>query len=181
MKIIAGKYKGRNLLSPSSDGIRPTASRMRAAIFNILASMGVVQGAKVIDLCCGTGALGIEALSRGAEKVVFIDGSSQHLKLAWANICQLNEQENAIMIRSGAEDLPKAREEFDLVFIDPPYFKGIANKALISLIEKEWLAVGAIIILELPKQEDLIFAPEFYQEISTRIYGNIKFILLEKI
>ncbi len=189
MRIISGIHRGRKLISPSGPGIRPTASKMRTAIFNILSSgnfikedgSNIIEDAKVIDLCCGTGALGIESISRGATMVVFIDGSSQHLKVAWENICQLGEQAKAVMIRSTAEDLPKARDLFNLVFIDPPYFKGIANKALVSLIEKNWLATGAIIVIELPKQEDISFNLGYYREITTKNYGNSKFVLLERL
>jgi 16S rRNA (guanine966-N2)-methyltransferase len=181
MKIIAGKHRGRVLFSPTGDGVRPTSSKMRESIFNILMSMGIIENAKVIDLCCGTGALGIEAISRGAEKVVFIDGSNQHLKLAWENICSLNEQKRAIMLRSSAEKLPKAREEFNIIFIDPPYYKGVADKALVSLIEQGWVAKGAIIIVELSKREDLAFSAEDFQQIDIKKYGNSKIILLEKL
>ena len=181
MRIIAGKHRGRTLLSPKDKGIRPTSSKMRESVFNILISMGCIEDAKVIDLCCGTGALGIEALSRGASRVVFIDGSSEHLKLAWQNICYLKEEEKSILIRAKAEDLPKAKDQYNLVFIDPPYFKKVADKALTSLIDKEWLAEKAIIVVEQAKIEDLAFSPEYYQEITTRIYGNSKITLLEKI
>jgi len=172
MKIIAGKHRGRVLLSPKDKGIRPTSSKMRESIFNILSNMDVIEGAKVIDLCCGTGALGIESISRGALLVAFIDGSAEHLKLAWQNISHLNEQEKAILIRARAEDLPKAKDQFNLVFIDPPYFKNIADKALISLVDKNWLAEKAILVVEQAKIEDLRFSLEHYQEISVRIYGN---------
>lgn len=189
MRVIAGKHGGRKILAPTGKGVRPTASKMRAAIFNILSSgsfvkengNNAIEGAKVLDLCCGTGALGIESLSRGAEMVVFVDGSVQHLKVAWANICQLKEEGKSIAIRANVEDLPPSRDLFDLVFLDPPYFKAVSNKALISLIEKKWLAEKAIIVVELPKEEDLIFNEEHYREISIKNYGNAKFILLEHI
>ena len=181
MRIIAGKHRGRNLLSPKDKGIRPTSSKMRESIFNILTSMNALEDAKIIDLCCGTGALGIEALSRGASQAIFIDGSSEHLKLAWANICSLKEEEKSILLRTKIEDLPKAKDQFNLVFIDPPYFKKLADQALISLSNKNWLAIGAIIAVEQARTEDLTFSLEHYQELSTRIYGNSKCTLLEKI
>lgn len=181
MRVIAGKHKGRTLLSPSDRGIRPTSSKSREALFNILLNMGILEDARVVDLCCGTGAIGIEAISRGAALVIFIDGSAEHLKLARQNIYSLGEQGKAIFIRSKAEDLPKAREQFNLIFIDPPYFKNVADKALMSLIERGWLTEGAIIVIEQAKTEDLIFSSEHYKEISKRIYGNSKFILLEKL
>jgi 16S rRNA (guanine966-N2)-methyltransferase len=181
MRIIAGKHRGRKLFSPSDNGVRPTAARMRESIFNILNNMGILEDAMVVDLCCGTGALGIEALSRGAKKVVFIDGSNQHLKLAWENISSLGEQEKSVMIRAAAEALPKAREQFNLLFIDPPYFKGIVDKALVSLLENDWLEKGAIIVIEMSKKEDVSFSLEHFQEIDQRLYGNSKIILLERI
>lgn len=181
MRVIAGKHKGRILLSPQDKGIRPTSSKIRESMFNILSNLNVIENAKVIDLCCGTGALGIEALSRGANKVVFIDGSNTHLKLAWTNICQLKEQDNSIMLRAFAESLPKAQEKFDLVFIDPPYSKGIADKALYSLLNNGWLAKGAIIVIESSLKEDISFSSDFFTELSIRKYGNTKIILLEKL
>lgn len=183
MRIIAGKHKGRNILSPSGDGVRPTSSKMRESMFNILISGGYLREdeTKVIDLCCGTGALGLEALSRGAAMVVFIDGSNEHLKLARHNITYLGEQDKSIVIRANAENLLVAQDLFDLVFIDPPYFKGVASKALNSLWEKGWLAENAVIIVELAQKESLLYDEDKYQEITTRNYGNSKFILLEKL
>lgn len=181
MRIIAGKHKGRNLLSPTDKGIRPTSSKIRESMFNILINLNAIEDSNVIDLCCGTGALGIEALSRGAAKVVFIDGSNQHLKIAYANIVQVNETEKSTILRANAEDLPQAREKFNLVFIDPPYFKKVADKALISLIEKDWLAEKAIILIEQDRREDLVFSTDHYQQVMERSYGNSKIILLERL
>lgn len=178
MRIVAGKHRGRVILSPKTKGIRPTSSMMREAMFNILVNLNMVENSRVVDLCCGTGALGIEALSRGAQKVVFIDGSSEHLKLAWDNISSIGEQDNAVMLRAAVENLPKAREEFDLFFLDPPYFKGVADKALISLVENGWLAKDAMIAVELPLKEELKFDQKFFQEELNRKYGNSKLILL---
>jgi 16S rRNA (guanine966-N2)-methyltransferase len=178
MRVIAGKYKGATILSPKNKGIRPTSSMLREAIFNILMNLGVIEDANVVDVCCGTGALGIEALSRGAKKAVFIDGSSEHLKLAWDNISHIKAQDNAVMIRSAAENLPPAREEFDLIFLDPPYFKGVADKALNSLVNNGWLKNGAIIVVEMPLKEDLKFDPKKFAEEMTRRYGNSKIIVL---
>ncbi|MCT4635358.1 MAG: 16S rRNA (guanine(966)-N(2))-methyltransferase RsmD [Rickettsiales bacterium] len=189
MRVIAGKHRGRPLLSPSDKGIRPTSSKMRSSLFDILSSgrflnedgNSVVEGAKVVDLCCGTGALGIEALSRGASMVTFIDGSAEHLKLAWSNICYLKEEDKSTLIRIKAENLPKAKDKFNLVFIDPPYFKKIADKALISLINRDWLEKGAIMVVEQARIEDLSFSSEFYKELDVRVYGNSKFTILESL
>lgn len=182
MRIISGKHKGRKLFSPQDKAVRPTASKMREAVFNILISNGsLTDKSIVLDLCCGTGALGIEALSRGASLAIFIDGSDKHLRLARANIEQCNEQDKSIILRANAEDLPKAQYQCDLVFIDPPYFKGVVNKALISLINENWLADKAVIAIELAKREDVTVPLEYFSILATRIYGNSKFILLEKL
>ena len=181
MRIIGGKHKGRKLFTPEGKGVRPTSAKMRESMFNILMSMNSIEDATVLDLCCGTGSLGIEALSRGCLKVTFIDGSAPHLKLAWANITHVKETDNSTLIRTRAEDLPKAKEQFDLVFIDPPYSKKIADKALISLIERNWLSDNAIFVIEQDRREDLIFSEEHYKETLKRTYGNSKLTLLEKI
>ncbi|MEK6733716.1 MAG: 16S rRNA (guanine(966)-N(2))-methyltransferase RsmD [Pseudomonadota bacterium] len=182
MRIIAGKHKGRNLLSPKDKSIRPTASKMREAIFNILASRNVINEETIVtDLCCGTGALGLESLSRGARQVIFIDESQQNLTLAWMNIKSCKEEENAIILRANAENLPIAKVQSNLVFLDPPYFKGISEKALVSLMKQNWLTNEALIIIELDKKEDLNYPTSHYNEVSIRFYGNSKIILLEKI
>lgn len=180
MRIISGKHRGKALLSPKNDGVRPTSSKMREAMFNILISNGylIEDETKVLDLCCGTGALGLEALSRGAARAVFIDGSAEHLKLARKNIEHCKELERSVLIRADAENLLNATDCFDLIFIDPPYFKGVANKALVSLSEKGWLSEEAIIVVELAKSENLKFDEAKYQHLTTRVYGNSKFIIL---
>ncbi len=181
MRIVGGKHRSRVILSPKDKGIRPTSSKMREAMFNILSSMDILEDARVLDLCCGTGALGIEAISRGAKKVVFIDGSSDHLKLAWENICSIKEQDASVMLRASVENLPKAREKFTLAFLDPPYYKGLVNKALISLEQNEWLEKSAIIMVELPIKEDVKFSEQIFEQILCRNYGNSKLIILKYI
>lgn len=189
MKIISGIHGGRNLFPPEDKSVRPTSAKMRAAIFNILASgnfvdddgLSIINDARVLDICCGTGALGLEAISRGASKAVFIDGSSQHLKIAWQNICNLGEQEKSIILRCKAENLPKAREKFNLVFLDPPYNKNIIPKSLGSLIEKDWLEKDAIIFSEMGRTEDIVFVKDQFEQLDIRTYGNSKVIILKKL
>jgi len=183
VKIIAGKHRGRNIVSPTGPGIRPTSSKMRAAMFDVLISNGylVEDETKVIDLCCGTGAIGLEALSRGAKCVVFIDASKEHLNLARQNIIGLGEEENSTVLRSDAQKLRNAKEQFDLIFIDPPYNKAVANKALVSLANREWLSDNAIIVIEMDAREELQFDNNKFEEVTTRTYGNSKFIILRKL
>lgn len=177
MRVVAGKHRGRMIISPSGNGIRPTSDRTREAIFNVLSNLGAIEGSKALDLCCGTGALGIEALSRGAKSCVFVDGSAEHLKLAWHNITRLKEQDNVTMMRAFAEDLPEAKEQFNLVLLDPPYFKKIAEQALNSLLKKNWLKNYAIIVVELAKTEDILI-PVPLAVLNTKYYGNTKIIFL---
>lgn len=189
MRVIAGKHRGRPLLSPNDKGIRPTSSKMRSSLFNILSSgkflnedgSDIIKGSKVVDLCCGTGALGIEALSRGASMVTFIDGSAEHLKLAWSNICYLKEEDKSTLIRVKAENLPKAKDKFNLAFIDPPYFKNLADKILTSLVNRDWLEKGAIVVVEQSSVEDLFYSSDFYKKIDIRVYGNSKVTILERL
>jgi 16S rRNA (guanine966-N2)-methyltransferase len=181
MRIIAGKHRGRILLSPNDKGIRPTSSMLREALFNVLESMQILENAKIMDICCGTGAYGIEAISRGASLALFIDGSGDHLNLAKQNILTLKEEDKAIFIRSRAENLPKAQMQFDIIFIDPPYFKKVADKALLSLLKQGWLHENSYIVVEQAKIEDLNYSTNDFKEIAKRIYGNSKFILLKKL
>jgi 16S rRNA (guanine966-N2)-methyltransferase len=180
MRIIAGTHRGRNIISPTGPGIRPTSSKMRAAMFDILISNGYLtqDETKVVDLCCGTGALGLEALSRGVKSVVFIDASKEHLNLARQNIYTLGEEKKSTVLRSDAMKLRNANEKFDLVFIDPPYNKGVSDKALITLSNKGWLSDDAIIVVEMDAREELKFDVDVFKEITTRPYGNSKFIIL---
>lgn len=181
MQIIAGKHKGRKLFTPLDRGVRPTAAKMREAIFNILINLKPLEDTIVLDLCCGTGSLGIEALSRGAAKAIFIDGSTEHLKLARNNITQIKEEERSVFLRANAIKLPKSQILCDIVFLDPPYNKKVADQALITLISEEWLKPKAIIVIEQDKREDLTYSLKDFQEITSRIYGNSKIILLERI
>lgn len=180
MRIIAGKHKGRNIISPSSMGIRPTSSIMREAMFNmILSNKFLIPGVtKVVDLCCGTGALGLEALSRGAKQVVFIDGSQKHLALAKQNVENFGELANAKFIVANATKLINASDQFELVFIDPPYQKKIADKALNALYQKNWLSDGAAIIVETSRSEDVSYNSKYFEEFENKIFGNSKFLIL---
>jgi 16S rRNA (guanine966-N2)-methyltransferase len=183
MRIISGKFKGKQIISPKDNAIRPTSSIMREAMFNVLISNGyfVANQTKIIDLCCGTGALGIESLSRDAKLVLFIDGSKEHLSLAKQNVENLGALENALFLRADATRLIHAKMKFDLVFIDPPYQKNVANLALEALYNKNWLEDNAIIMVELAKREDLTFDSQKYNLLDEKSFTNSKFLVLEKI
>src|SRR4029077_9291237 len=143
MRVVGGRLKGRNLASPSSRDIRPTADRLRESVFNILihAYGDPVSGARVLDLFAGTGALGIEAISRGANFALFVDNGTEARALLRNNVEALGLGGVTKVFRRDATNLRPAHplEPFSLVFLDPPYGKGLADKALVSLRDGGWL------------------------------------------
>jgi 16S rRNA (guanine966-N2)-methyltransferase len=122
MRIVAGTYRGRKLTTLTGTDVRPTGDRVREAIFNALGSLGVVHGARVLDLFAGSGALGLEAISRGAAHVTFVDSSFQALEVVKANIAACGCSSESTVIRSEAKaHLERSQEKYDLVLLDPPY------------------------------------------------------------
>ncbi len=153
MRIVGGKFKGRGLASPADQGTRPTSDRVREAIFNILAH-GIagftLEGARVMDLFAGTGALGLEAISRGGRFCQFVDESAEARGLIRRNADSLGVVGLAKIWRRDATRLGPCAPQtpYDLVFADPPYGKGLGEKTLASLVEGGWLAPGAVVVLE---------------------------------
>src|SRR3954465_14843144 len=143
MRVVGGRLKGRNLTAPSSREIRPTADRLRESLFNILvhAYGNPIDGARVLALFAGTGALGIEAISRGAGFTLFVDSGAEARALLRNNVEALGLGGGSKVYRRDATNLGAAHplERFSLAFLDPPYGKGFAEKALASLRDGEWL------------------------------------------
>src|SRR3954470_305991 len=152
MRVVGGRLKGRNLAAPSSREIRPTADRLRESVFNILihAYDNPIQDARVLDLFAGTGALGIEAVSRGAKFTLFVDNGSEARALLRNNVEALGLGGVTKVYRRDATDLGPAHpvEPFSLVFLDPPYGKGLAEKSLASLRDGGWMKPGALLVVE---------------------------------
>lgn len=152
MRIVAGKFRGKQLISPSDESIRPTADRVRESMFNILASrLGpVFTGLRVLDLFAGTGALGLEALSRGAAHVTFVDTGAEARGLIRDHIEAFGAGGITKLLRRDATDLgtPGTFGQFDLVFLDPPYGHGLGEQALTHIAANGWLAPGATIVFE---------------------------------
>lgn len=174
MRIVAGKFRGKALLSPSDESVRPTSDRAREAMFNILASrIGVhLDGLKVLDLFAGTGALGLEALSRGAQGAVFVDTGAEARGLIRDHIEAFGIAGIAKLLRRDATALGPAGTmgPFDLIFLDPPYNKGLGELALASLGDGNWLAEGATIVLE-EASEATVTLPEGFLLDDRREYG----------
>ena len=178
MRIIAGKLKGRRLLAPQGIAIRPTSDRAREALFAILGhGEPPLAGAAFLDLFCGTGAVGLEAYSRGAAEVVLIDNDRQALKLAEANIARLRAQNQVRLLARDATLLGPSPRAFDLAFLDPPYRSGLATAALAGLAASGWLAEGARIIVELAAKDEPVL-PAGYALDRERRYGSARFLFL---
>ncbi len=156
MRVTGGQFRGRALVEPSDNRLRPTSDKVRQAIFNILAHHVFegfsLEGAKVVDAFAGTGALGIEALSRGAQYVLFIDDSAESRALIRKNVEALSlTGVTKIWRRDGGELGPLgagAGGPFNLAFLDAPYRKGLTQKALVGLLAGGWLGPGALILAE---------------------------------
>jgi 16S rRNA (guanine966-N2)-methyltransferase len=181
MRIVGGRFRGRMLKAPRSQAIRPTADRLRETLFNILAhSYGdVVSGARVVDLFAGTGALGLEALSRGAAFVLFVDDGAESRALLRANVEALGAGGTSKIFRRDAARLGPVHPlaPFTLAFLDPPYGKGLAEKALASARDGGWLAADALVVVE--EAADAPFAPpEGFAEVERREYGDTRLIFL---
>jgi 16S rRNA (guanine966-N2)-methyltransferase len=183
MRVVGGRLKGRNLASPSSRDIRPTADRLRESLFNILvhAYDDPVQDARVLDLFAGTGALGIEAISRGAGFALFVDNGAEARALLRNNVEALGLGGVTKVYRRDAANLGPAHpmEPFSLVFLDPPYGKGLAEKALISLRDGGWLVTSALAVVEEAKASAMK-APEGFEELERRVYDDTEFVFLQR-
>ena len=178
MRIIAGEFKGRRLRSPTGQAIRPTSDRAREALFNILEhGAPPLRDTRFLDLFCGTGAVGLEAHSRGAHEVVLVDNDSEALRLARANIERIGAPASVRLLARDATRPGPAPHPFDLIFLDPPYRSGLADAALESLRRDGWLGVEARVMLELATTEDLEL-PHGYALERERRYGSAKFLFL---
>jgi 16S rRNA (guanine966-N2)-methyltransferase len=178
MRIIAGKFRGRRLLVPPGQAIRPTGERAREALFDILEhGTPSVGGARFLDLFCGTGAVGLEAHSRGAAEVVLVEQDRAALQAVEANVGRLGAPPSVRLWARDASRLGPAPHAFDLIFLDPPYRSGLAGVTLAALSRGGWLAADARVIVELAATEDLDLPPGYTLERERR-YGSAKFLFL---
>ncbi len=175
MRIIAGRWKGRALVAPSGLATRPTSDRARQAIFDQLwhapwAGRDAVEGATVLDGFAGTGAMGLEALSRGAARAFFMEQDRAALQALRANIAGCKAGDDSRVIAGDVTAPPNAVAPCTLVFLDPPYGKGLVPRALVALEAKGWIAPAALIIAETGRDEENAIPPGF-EVISTRDHG----------
>lgn len=181
MRVVGGRLRGRNIVAPASRDIRPTADRLRESVFNILmhAYGNPIEGARVLDLFAGTGALGIEAVSRGAKFTLFVDNGAESRALLRNNVEALGLGGVTKVYRRDAANLGPAYpvEPFALVFLDPPYGKGLAEKALASLRDGGWLLPDALLVVEESKAASFA-APDGFEELERRAYDDTEFVFL---
>lgn len=181
MRVVGGRLRGLALAGPKGAAIRPTADRLRESVFNILAHAhdDPVQGARVLDLCAGTGAMGIEALSRGARSAVFVDASAEARALIRRNLEAAGIMGLTRISKRDAAHLGPAGQQggFTLAFLDPPYDMGLAQKALSSLLKGGWLAAGALVVVEKRAGVELAVPPG-YTELERRAYGDTEIVFL---
>jgi 16S rRNA (guanine966-N2)-methyltransferase len=184
MRVVGGRLRGRALAAPKSQAIRPTADRLRESLFNILlhAYGDPISGTRVLDLFAGTGALGTEAASRGAAFVLFIDESAEARALLRENVAALGLGGVSRIFRRDATKLGPAHPlvPFSLVFLDPPYGRGLAASALAAALGGGWLAPDALIVVEEAVKPAFV-APEGFNEIERRRYDDTEFIFLRPI
>lgn len=181
MRIVGGRLKGRTLATPSSRAIRPTSERLREALFNILvhAYDDPVTNARVLDIFAGTGALGIEALSRGAAFAAFIDNGAEARALLRQNVETLGLGGVTKILRRDGARLNEAHplQPFSLAFCDPPYGKQLGEAALTSLVQGQWLETDAMVIVE-EAASSKFTPPAGFAELERRAYDDTEFVFL---
>lgn len=175
MHVISGSVKGRKLKEPVGQTIRPTTDMVKESIFNII--QFELEDRRVLDLFAGTGQLGIEALSRGAARAVFLDESSDALKLTRDNIKAAGLSDRAEVVRGDALTYLKSCGKFDIIFLDPPYDTTLLDKALARIFEFDILVENGIIICESKMDKALPEPPPPYQKGREYRYGHIKITL----
>lgn len=187
MRIIGGKFRGKALAAPGRDGggaahLRPTSDRVRESLFNRLAHGpydDAPEGRRVLDLFAGTGALGLEAMSRGAVRAVFVDDHGPSRALIRTNVESLGLMGATKIWRRDATRLGPCRgEPFDLIFLDPPYRSGLGFTALASARAGGWVADGALVVLELASDEDAAAAASHFSDVlDDRTYGETRMLI----
>ena len=184
MRIVAGKHRGRALAVPDNSDIRPTADRVREAIFNSLCHGNrrigdgdSVRDARVLDGFAGTGALGLEAVSRGAAHVTLMEQGHAALQLCHENVESLTEQGSVTVLSGDCLNPVRASQACDLIFLDPPYRSGVANDALVALAHAGWIAVGALCVVELAAKET--YEPiDGFELLDERRYGAARVMFM---
>ncbi|WP_082825507.1 16S rRNA (guanine(966)-N(2))-methyltransferase RsmD [Marinomonas sp. TW1] len=177
LRIIAGEWRSRQLPIPNVEGLRPTPDRVRETLFNWINPY--LPGAVCADLFCGSGALGLEALSRGAKHLTFVDSAKLVTKQMTDNLATLQAQQAQVIQQTADAYLSQpANQAFDIVFLDPPFRKGWLEK-IIPLLEQGWLAERALVYIEMEKETPLTALPEHWQLSKEKVAGQLVYRLFD--
>jgi 16S rRNA (guanine966-N2)-methyltransferase len=185
MRIVAGRHRGRRLLAPPGEAVRPTSDRAREALFNILSHGRLAAGgipfaeAAMLDAFAGTGALGLEALSRGAAEAVFIEKDRAALAMLRKNVQALGESARSRILPGDATRPPRAMAGCTVAFLDPPYQSGLAAPALRALDAAGWFTRDALAVIELAAREELS-PPAGFILVDERVYGAARLVFLRR-
>lgn len=184
MRIVAGSHRGRRLNAPAGRSVRPTADRVRESLFNVLAhndwgpdDAPLPRNIHVVDAFAGTGALGLEALSRGAARVTFLENDNQVIDVLRQNIAACDGASETMILRCDATRPGRARTPAALVFLDPPYRAGLAAPTLEAMARGGWFDAGAIIVVELSIKETFEPPPGF-EPLDDRQYATTRIVFL---
>lgn len=179
MCIIAGTHRSRRLEIPQSDSIRPTTDKAREALFSMLShQLGSWDGARVLDACCGSGAFGLEALSRGAALACFMDSSALALALARRNAEMLKEQANCRFYACDVAHPVKAETACDVILMDAPYNKGLSESGLAALTVAGWAKPATLAVVEVARDENFP-SPAGWKVLREREHGPARLLMLE--
>jgi 16S rRNA (guanine966-N2)-methyltransferase len=182
VRVVGGSLRGRRIEAPEGEAVRPTSDRARQALFNILTQGrhgNVVADAEVLDAFAGSGALGIEALSRGAAFATFLEKDRAAVKLIAQNLKALGLEARAQVLLADATKPPVGRRQASLALLDPPYGSGLGAPALAALAAGGWLAPGALATIEVERAED-VAPPEGFTLLDERTYGRARIVILQR-
>lgn len=187
MRVVGGSWRGRAIEAPPGLAVRPTSDRAREAIFNILAHGAHTGGegsplpdSRVLDAFAGSGAMGIEALSRGAAHATFLDNDATAVRTIQRNLTSLKALADASVRRADCLAPPRASAPCDIAFLDPPYGQGLAGPALAALAQAGWIADGALCVVE-QQHDEALDAPAGFGVLTERRYGKAKVAILKKV
>jgi len=179
LRIIGGEWRGRKLRFPDAPNLRPTPDRVRETVFNWLAPM--IHGAQVLDLFAGSGALGLEALSRGAAFTTFVDSHKKVTQALKEHLTLLNADDKAQAIQmDGVKFLKGEDKRYDLVFLDPPYHLDFMQKVVPLLEKNNWLKQNAMLYLEIEKRQSLPELPENWIKLKDKTAGEVNYFLFQR-
>ena len=179
LRIIGGEWKGRKLRFPDAPNLRPTPDRVRETIFNWLAP--IIHGARCLDLFAGSGALGLEALSRGAGFTTFVDSHKKVTAALKEHLDLLNTNDKAEVLQmDGVRFLNNTAHTYDLIFLDPPYHLDFMQKVVPLLEENGWLANNAMLYLEIEKRQSLPELPANWVQLKDKTAGEVSYFLFQR-